>query len=221
MLFDLRSRGRRRAVQVIYLGLALLMLGGLVLFGVGAGSGGGLLNAFTNNGSGNGQGSAVNAQTRAAIKQTQKTPNSPAAWSALVVAYFTAAGEGNNYDQATATYTASGKRQLSHAATAWAKYLQLTGNKPDSNVANLMAEAYGTLQQYANEASAWEYVVAADPGSVRGYECLAASAYAAKQTRKGTLAAAKAVTLVPKAQRLQLQQLLNAAKTDPTVAQQC
>ena len=41
MLFDLRSRGRRRTVQAVYLGLALLMGGGLVLFGVGAGNGNG------------------------------------------------------------------------------------------------------------------------------------------------------------------------------------
>ena len=56
MLFDLRSRGRRRTVQVVYLGLAVLMGGGLVLFGVGTGNGvGGLLNAFSGNGSGNAQ----------------------------------------------------------------------------------------------------------------------------------------------------------------------
>jgi len=36
MLFDLRGRGRRRTVQVIYGGLALLMGSGLVLFGVGS-----------------------------------------------------------------------------------------------------------------------------------------------------------------------------------------
>ena len=48
MLFDLRSRGRRRTVQAVYLGLAVLMGGGLVLFGVGAGNSfGGILNAFT------------------------------------------------------------------------------------------------------------------------------------------------------------------------------
>ena len=34
MLFDLRGRGRRRTVQVIYLSLAILMGGGLVLFGI-------------------------------------------------------------------------------------------------------------------------------------------------------------------------------------------
>ena len=53
MLFDLRGRGRRRTVQVIYLGLALIFLLGFVGFGVGVGGGGGgLINALTeNNGS--------------------------------------------------------------------------------------------------------------------------------------------------------------------------
>ena len=57
MLFDLRGRHRRRAVKFIYVGLALLIGGGLILFGVGAGSGGGgLLNAATEN---SGSGSAT------------------------------------------------------------------------------------------------------------------------------------------------------------------
>ena len=34
MLFDLRGKGRRRTVQVIYVSLAILMGGGLVLFGI-------------------------------------------------------------------------------------------------------------------------------------------------------------------------------------------
>jgi hypothetical protein len=46
MLFDLRSRGRRRTVQAVYLGLAVLMGGGLILFGVGTGSGIGVLLKF-------------------------------------------------------------------------------------------------------------------------------------------------------------------------------
>ena len=41
MLFDLRGKGRRRAVRVIYIGLALLMGVGLVGFGIGGGFGGG------------------------------------------------------------------------------------------------------------------------------------------------------------------------------------
>ncbi len=41
MLFDLRARGRRRTVQVVYVSLALLFLVGFVGFGVGVGGGGG------------------------------------------------------------------------------------------------------------------------------------------------------------------------------------
>src|ERR687893_705910 len=35
MLFDLRSAGRRRFIKIVYVTLALLMGGGLVLFGIG------------------------------------------------------------------------------------------------------------------------------------------------------------------------------------------
>ena len=49
MLFDLRGRGRRRTVQVIYLILALLLGGGLVLFGIGGDVQGGLFDAFRDN----------------------------------------------------------------------------------------------------------------------------------------------------------------------------
>src|SRR3954471_2813207 len=45
MLFDLRGK-RRRAVQVTYLSLAILMGGGLVFFGIGGSVSGGLLDAF-------------------------------------------------------------------------------------------------------------------------------------------------------------------------------
>src|ERR1700754_2740003 len=51
MLFDLRGR-RRRVVQVTYLMLALLLGGGLVLFGVGGSVSGGLLDAFKGGGGG-------------------------------------------------------------------------------------------------------------------------------------------------------------------------
>ena len=51
MLFDLRGK-RRRAVQATYLTLAVLMGGGLVLFGIG-GSGGNIFDAFDSGGGGN------------------------------------------------------------------------------------------------------------------------------------------------------------------------
>jgi len=219
MLFDLRSRGRRRTVQAVYLSLAVLMGGGLVLFGVGTGSGiGGLLNAFTGSGSNN-QTSVLSQQEKAALKQTKANPDSAAAWGNLEEARYENASS-SGYDEATSTYTAAGKKELANVATAWQRYLALTKN-PTSNLAILAANAYGTLGQYANEASAWETETAAAPTEVKGFECLAISAYAAKQTRKGDLASAKAATMVPKASRKQLLTEIDTAKTQPTLAAQC
>jgi hypothetical protein len=220
VLFDLRSRGRRRTVQGVYLGLALLMGGGLVLFGVGTGSGiGGLLNAFTGNGSGNNQTAVISQQEKAALRQTRLHPNSASAWSALLSARWENASS-TGFNAATSTYTVAGKKDLAGATSAWQRYTALT-TTPDPTTAILAARAYGALGQYAGEASAWEAETLATPNEVKGYECLAISAYAAKQTRKGDLAAAKAASLVPKAQRKTLTTQINTAKTQPTLAQSC
>src|SRR5919204_3038953 len=113
MLFDLRSRGRRRTVQAVYLGLAILMGGGLVLFGVGAGNGlGGLLNAFTGKGSTAGQTQAVSQAEKAAIKATQTNPNSAAAWAALVQArWSTARSSSADVNANTGQFTDAGKKE--------------------------------------------------------------------------------------------------------------
>ena len=221
MLFDLRKRGRRRTVQAVYLGLALLMAGGLVLFGVGAGNGiGGLLNAFTGNGSSSAQTQVVSAQEKAALKQTRLAPNDPAGWAALVQARYTSAGQGNDYDTSTGTFTTVGKKELAGVTQAWERYLQLV-KTPDPNLAILAARAYAALADYSGEASVWETETLASPTEAKGYECLAASAYAAGQTRKGDLAATMALSLVPEVDRSTLKQTLKAAKTDPQIAQQC
>ena len=220
MLFDLRGRGRRRTVQGVYLGLALLMGGGLVLFGVGAGNGfGGLLNAFSGNGSNN-QKSVVSAQEKAALKTIKVNPNDPTAWAALVQARWTSAGQGSNFNATSGQFTAAGKKELAAATQAWQRYRQLT-KAPDPNLAVLAARAYAAQGNYAGEAGAWELEAAANPSQAKGYECLAVSAYAAKQTRKGDLAMAKALTLVPKAQQSVMKGQIQQAKTNPQIAQQC
>ena len=217
MLFDLRGRGRRRTVQVIYLGLAIILGGGLVLFGVGTGSGnGGLLNAF--GGGSNNQSSQISSAEKTALKQTQKNPSSPAAWAALETARYQNASS-SGFDTATGTYTTAGKKELANATDAWQKYLALT-KSPSNNLAIFAGNAYGTLGQYANSAAAWEIATQSDASSVKSFECLAMTAYAAQQTRKGDLAAAKAASLVPKASRKTLSSQIALAKTQPTVEQQ-
>ena len=221
MLFDLRSRGRRRTVQVVYLGLALLMGGGLVLFGVGAGNGvGGLLNAFTGGGSSSAQSQAISSQEKAALKQTRLDPSNPAGWANLVSARWSNASTGSNYNSSTNSFTAGGRKELENTIAAWGRYSQLTKN-PNPDVAILAARAYGALGLYSGEASAWAIQAAGDPTAAKGYECLAAAAYAAKQTREGDLALAKALSLVSKASRAALKSEIQAAKTQPTIAQSC
>jgi predicted Zn-dependent protease len=219
MLFDLRSRGRRRTVQGVYQALALLMGLGLVLFGVGAGNGiGGLLNAFTGNGSGNSQNQAISQQEKSALKAVQAHPNSAGAWGNLLQARWSSAG--NEYNASTATFTPAGKRELMKATQAWQRYVHLT-KKPDPALANLAAEAYGKLGDYAGEANAWQIDTTVTPSDAHGLECLAASAFAAGQTDRANLALAKALTMVPKAQRKTLKTEITAAKTQHSIAQQC
>jgi hypothetical protein len=220
MLFDLRSRGRRRTVQVVYLGLAIVFGLGLILFGVGTGSGGGLLNAFTGGGSSNNQTSAISQQEKTAEGQTKAHPTDPAAWSSLINARWASASGASEQTTAGTQYTAKGKQELIGTTQAWQRYLTLT-KQPDPNLATLAARAYAALGEYPGAADAWETEAQASPGQAKGYACLALSAYAAKQTRKGDLAKAKALALTPKASRKQLSTAIDAAKTSPTAAQSC
>lgn len=219
MLFDLRSRGRRRTVQVVYLGLALLMGLGLVLFGVGAGNGiGGLLNAFTGNGSGSNQNQVVSQDVQKALKAVKAQPDSAAAWSQMVQARYTDAGEGNNYNATTRQFTTSGRQQLQGATQAWERYLQLTSS-PDPNVATIAARSYAVLGQYGSASNAWAEVATSGPTDAGAFECMAVTAYAAGQTRKGDLATAKVLSLIPKTSQTQIKPELQLAKTSSSSAQ--
>jgi tetratricopeptide (TPR) repeat protein len=214
MLFDLRGRGRRRTIQVIYAGLALVLGGGLVLFGVGTGGGGGgLLNAFNPSGGSSAAKAYVSQQTKNAVKQTNLDPKSAEAWANLVQARYTDASQG--FDESTNTYTAAGKADLALAGKAWEKYVQLDSH-PDSTTARLAAEAYQDIGDYAHEAQAWQYVANANPKVASYWFDLAVAAYEAKESDLGGVAGAKALSLTPKAQRATLTQDLTEAKAQST-----
>ncbi len=216
MLFDLRSRHRRRAVQATYLILAVLMGGGLVLFGVGTGTGGGgLLNALGGGGSGDGQSQVVSQEETAALKQIKLNPNDAQAWGTLLQARWATAINGNNVGPAG--FTTAGKNELGRAIQAWNRYAQLTPT-PDSALATLAARAYVGLGNYAGAASAWEVETATTPTEPKGFECLAVNAYAAGETRKGDLATAKALKLTPKLSQITTKLTLTQAKSSSTFA---
>jgi hypothetical protein len=214
MLFDLRGRGRRRTIQVIYLGLAVLMGGGLVLFGVGTGGGnGGLLNAF-NPSSGNSVAKAfVSQETKSAEKLVKLEPNSAKAWASLAHAHFDDAGQNSN--PTTQTYTAAGRADLAAAGQAWQHYLKLA-KKPDPTLAQLVAQGYQSIGDFKQSAVAWQIVAAASPKVANDWAYLAAAAYGAKELDLGNLAAAKALALTPKAGRATLASELKQAKAAAT-----
>lgn len=219
MLFDLRGRGRRRTIQAIYLGLAIILGGGLVLFGVGTGGGGGgLLNAFNPNGGSSAAKGYVSQQTKNAERQTKLDPSNPQGWANLIQARYADASQG--YDQTTGTYTAAGKADLAAAGRAWQQYLQIDKN-PDPTLARLMGEAYQNDGDFAHAAQAWQLVANASPKVAQYWEYVAIAAYQAKETDLGDLAAAKAVSLTPKVQRSTLQaqfKQLKASSASTTTA---
>jgi hypothetical protein len=209
MLFDLQSRGRRSFVKVIYLGLAILMGGGLVLFGIGTGTGGGgLFDAFT--GGGSSTKAQVSSLEKRAAAEVRANPQNPTAWALLARARY----QNADLDQATGAFTKSGRVKLQQAAIAWQRYLKLDPQHPDGNLARLMATGYSVvgLDNPTQASAAMEIVTETQP-SASSYGALAQVAYAANQMRKGDLAAARAVELSPAAQRrLVRAQLANARR---------
>jgi hypothetical protein len=214
MLFDLRGRGRRRTVQAIYLTLAVLMGGGLVLFGIGGSVSGGLLDAIGLTGGGGGQsGNPLEKREQSLAKRVRANPRDAAGWAELARTRFQLAGQGENYNQQTGAFTAAGKRQLVGAEQAWDSYLALKPAKPDPGVAILLLRVYGPdgLNKPDKGVRAAEIVSEAQPSSQSFFQ-LAVFAYAAGQSRKGDLAARKAVELAPPDQRPSVKSTVDQVK---------
>ena len=219
MLFDLRGRGRKRTVQGIYLGLALLMGGGLVFFGIGGATNGGLLNAVNSGGSGS---STYDAQLKSARRKVAASPTSAAALANLVNVELNVANQ--YYDANTQAYTAKGKAALTPVVEDWQRYLSLKPASPDAGLAAKMVQQVfaptnlpdfqpGGALPNANQAVQAQTIVAAAQPTPQQYLRLVELAYGAGNTRLAGLASSKAVALATPAQRAQVQTLLAQIKT--------
>lgn len=216
MLFDLRGRGRRRTVQVIYVSLAILMGGGLVLFGIGGDVQGGLLDAFReDSGSDN---EVVEKQVEDAEKRVRANRGDAAAWAVLARAKFQLAGQTDGYDATSRTFGGRSRQVAVDATRAWEQHLRLAKGKPNADVAALMTQAYISLDQPAGAVRTQEIVIDAteNPGFGQ-YSALAQYAYFAGQMRKGDLATQKALDDakeegLPKARRDQIKAELASYK---------
>jgi hypothetical protein len=215
MLFDLRARGRRRTVQVLYVFLAILIGGGLVLFGVGGGFGGtGIVSSLTGKeGSG---GASFSAEVKKFEALTRQQPSSANAWEKLLTAQLHEAG-GEAYTTRTGV-TAKGKELFARISSSWERYIALNPPTPSLLLAKEVLRIYGEegLSQPASAVQVLQIIVAGEPSNASYYTQLAVYAYKAHNTRVGDLASEKAVSLAPAAQRTRLKTELAALKKNPS-----
>lgn len=215
MLFDLRGRGRRRVVQVIYVFLALLMGGGLVLFGIGGNTNGGLFDAFKS-GNGSSGNSTYTKQIETAQKRVTINPKNAAAWATLASLHLAQGSSEGGFDQ-----NSDGLKEFAKAAAAWDRYTALNPPKADLAVARQMIGLYGPsgLNKPDKAVGAMDLVIAqTSPPDAELFKQYAQLAYVAGQTRKGDLASKKAVALSAPADRKQVKAALASLKAQIVAA---
>ncbi|MCX6370788.1 MAG: hypothetical protein NTZ58_05985 [Solirubrobacterales bacterium] len=205
MLFDLRGKGRRRTVKIVYGGLALLLGLGLVAFGIGGATSGGLADAI--GGSDGSNSSVYSDQAKALAKKVATDPKDETAWAALTKAQVQQASiigydqNTQSYNAAgnTQSYNAAGKAELEKGAASWQSYLALEPKKPDDRVASLMVNAYGPggLNEPAKSAAALKVVIEGRGPSAALYSQLAVLAYLAGDKRESKIAEQRALELTP------------------------
>jgi hypothetical protein len=220
MLFDLKGK-RRRAVQITYLALAILMGAGLVLFGIGSSVNGGLSDLFSSGGGSNQGDKIVQKRIATAEKQLKANPRNETALGEVIRGHYQLAAA--TADANTGAFSKKAQGDLLAASKAWQSYVALKPKKPSLGLARVMVQAYSGLaqgvkdqqdaQQYwAGAASAIELVASTQPTSAN-YIGLVQYATLAGQTNKADLAGKKAISLAPKGQRKAVEQEVASAKS--------
>jgi hypothetical protein len=202
MLFDLQGR-RRRVVQVTYVGLAVLMGGGLVLSGIGSDASGGLLDALVGS-DGTDSGDAqkpFNNQIKAAELKLRTNPKDQAALATLVRAHFGLAGlEQESGDDGSVSISDKGIEEMRKADQAWRRYVATSPQRIDTGLAATALQIYRVVglpqdQKDKNELFvAPARAIAEQENSVDAYIRLVAVATQAGDTRTAGLAERKALT---------------------------
>ena len=206
MLFDLRGH-RRRAVQTTYVILAVLMGGGLVLFGIG-GSSGGILDAITGN---NSSGSNVNDQLQKRIDSEKErlaaSPTNAAVLAELVRLNYQAAV--SQQPSGSSAFPEDAKDELRAAAAYWDRYVKAKDGEPSPDLARFAYTIFGTtgLNQ-PDKAKDAVRVIAAQANDSQTYLLLVQTATAAGDKCTAQLAAQKAIDLAPKGQRKQVEKVV-------------
>lgn len=144
MLFDLRGR-RKRVIQVIYVILAFIMAASLVVIGLPGG-----INPFGNSTTVNTDAAEANIERANDLEQRlQTTPNNQNVARELIRARFSAARSlyETNSETGQTQITDGAITQYNEAAEVWNRYLKISKNQPDPDVAQLMSGVFFDLSQ--------------------------------------------------------------------------
>jgi hypothetical protein len=197
MLFDLKGK-RRRVVQVVYLGLAILMGGGLVLFGIGSSGTGGILDAITGGSGGSASNSDVQKAYNVRIKKADallvRNPKDQAALAEEIRAHFALAGL--TTDATTGAYSVAGKAELTKAGEAWDNLIAQDPGNIDQGLVRTAYTLYASdaLNQPSKQLKPAQ-LIAADENTSDAYVNLVGVATLASDTRTAGLAEKKAIEL--------------------------
>ena len=209
MLFDLQGR-RKTAIKAVYLALAVLLGGGLILFGVGSNVSGGLADVFQ--GQENADSGEYQNKVTAAEAAVVKKPKSVKAHEDLIRARYQLAGSGDNYNSATFPFTKQGEAVLTELGNDWKAYVKVS-SEPDPLMAQFAVQAFVNLQDAEGAASA-QRVLAGSREESADYMALFQYALAAGDERVANLSAKKVMKLADPDDRKQLKnQIADLRKT--------
>jgi tetratricopeptide (TPR) repeat protein len=210
MLFDLRSGKRRRVVQVVFGGLAVIFVVGFLGFGIGGETGGGGILDAVGLGGGNGSGNPqFDEQIEDAEEKLAENPEDERALLELAEVRYQAGQFNLEQDPATGAPVVTPESQENFEASldAWERYLKLKPDKPYAGVANFAAQAYVQLGDAEGAAEA-QRLVAEDNPSGGTYANLAYYLYASGDIEAGDEAAKRAVAEADESQKKQIRRQL-------------
>lgn len=211
MLFDLRSGKRRRVVQVVFGGLAVLFAVSFLFFGIGSDAQGGLADLF---GFGTNSQSTGNPEFDQEIEDAENAvaadPKDEKALLELAeVRYQAGQFELEADETGQPVVTDEAKTNFEGALDAWEQYLDLKPKKLDPGTAAIMAQAYVQLGDAEGAADA-QRIVAEDNPSGGTYGNLAFYLYASGDIEGGDEAARLAVENAEPEQAEQIEKQLDA-----------
>lgn len=222
MLFDLRAPGRKRLIQGIYLVLAVVLVGGTVLFGVGTG----LPGLFSG---GNNSGSSVDLekQQRERIAQVERkiSANPQDAQALATLASLQYASAVSKMPENVVAATPEVKAGLKKVVVTWERYLATEPKRIDPALANKMVGVFGPdslnrpnewadVQGLLTQQAVAEAKARGEDPPVNAYLQLLAAQTAAKRTRQAKLTEQAVRDAASPSQKKQIDEAIKMAK-DP------